>query len=138
MRCTLKRHGCDGQIRVNRREGGLRFTMPLGQSRNLDSIAAMTKLCTEANARCKLARIARVEDEEPVRFEAQVDLSGLPWHEEPDRPTLALWQGMIRMTALSLELALRRLGLELPLLAKAQHPELFQWILKSTTPARGI
>jgi hypothetical protein len=138
LRCTLKRRGCDGQVRVFRDEGRLRFTMPLAQGRGLvfKTYAAMSKLALEANARCKLARIARMKEKAAVRFEAQVDLSGLPWLD--DRPTIALWKGMISRTALSLELALRRLGLELPLLAQAGHPELFHWILKRTTPARGI
>jgi hypothetical protein len=39
---------------------------------------------------------------------------------------------------LALELALRRLGLELPLLADTDGPDLAHWILKRTTPARGI
>lgn len=140
LRCTVKRRGRDGQIRVYREEGSLRFTMPLAQGKGLEleTMGAMTRLAIEANARCKLARIARVKEEGDLCFEAQVDLSGLPWMEEADRPTLTLWQGMIRMTVLSLELALRRLGLELPLLADANHPELLHWILKRTTPARGI
>ncbi len=131
LRMTLKRRGLDGQVRVSRREGRLRFTMPLWQGRRLDPVAdaAMTRLAAEANARCKLARIARLQEKEQVRFEAQVDLSGLPWLEEPDGPTLTLWQGMIRMTALSLDLALRRLGLELPLLAGGHHAVLAHWIM---------
>ncbi len=59
LRLALKRRGCDGQIRVERAAGRLRFTMLLGEWRELDEPveAAMFSLADEANARSRLVRI---------------------------------------------------------------------------------
>ena len=130
LHLALKRQGCDGQVRITRREGRLRFAMPLGRFSRLDSRAnaAMAKLAAEANAGCRLARIARLKESRGDRYEAQVDLTGLPFGDTPDSATLSMWAGTVRMAVLSLDLALRRLGHELPLLAEARESELARWI----------
>jgi hypothetical protein len=130
LHLTLKRQGCDGQVRITRRENHLRFTMPFGRFSRLEpqAKAAMAKLAAEANAGCRLARIARLVESRDDRYEAQVDLTGLPWGDTPDSATLSMWAGTVRMAVLSLDLALRRLGHELPLLAEARESELARWI----------
>jgi hypothetical protein len=138
LRLTLKRRGCDGQILVERREEGrLRICMPLGRWKILSrtSEAAALLLAGEANARGRLVRVAWMTEGALTRCEAQVDLSGLPWSEFPDRPTMAMWKGTIRMSMLALKLTLLRLGLELPLLCDEKHAAVKDWIFKTPRTA---
>jgi hypothetical protein len=134
LRVTLKRRGLDGQIRVERSDQGrLRIRLPLGSWKNLSasSETAALQLAGEANGRGRLARVAWITEGDMTRCEAQTDLSGLPWCDHPDRPTLAMWQGTIRMAMLALKLTLLRLGLELPLLCEAEHASVKEWMLES-------
>jgi hypothetical protein len=127
LRMALKRRGCDGQIRVERATGRLRFTMLLGEWRDLDAETeqAMLALADEANTRSRLVRIAWLEnDENARRCEAQVDLSGLPFDEPLDDAAGTMWKEMVRATVDGLELALRRLGLELNGLAEPANRDL--------------
>lgn len=125
LRLAVKRRGCDGQIRVNRQPGRLRFTMPLGQWEQLEPAAeaAVLALAEEANARSRLVRIAWIEDEAARRCEAQVDLAGLPIRDPASGLQEALWKEMVRAALDGLELALRRLGLELNALAEKKNED---------------
>ena len=112
---------------MERATGGLRITMLLGEWRELDTAAesAMLALADEANTRSRLVRIAWVEDEKQGRrCEAQVDLSGLPFEEPLHDAAGTMWKEMVRATVDGLELALRRLGLELNGLAEPKNGEL--------------
>ncbi len=115
-------------MRVQRRTGRLRFVMPLGRWKNLDDAArdALLALGHAANAHCRLTRIAWVEEDGATRCEAQVDLTGLPAPEGEasfSRASEAMWKAMVQMTVSGLELALRRLGLEMPALADPKNRE---------------
>jgi hypothetical protein len=126
LRLTLKRRGCDGQVRIERGEGRLRFLLPLGHWADLDPVAdkAMHSLASAANARSRLVRIAWLADASGRRCEAQVDLSGLPEALATKRCRQELWRDMLRLAVEGLELALRQLGLELPLLGDPRYREL--------------
>ena len=119
VRFTLKRRGCDGQVRIERSEGRLRFLLGLGRWKNLGETPAkaMKNLASRLNARSRLVRIAWLEDGETTRCEAQVDLSGLPVDGDAGPQLESVWREMTRLAVGGLELALRQLGLELPLLA---------------------
>jgi hypothetical protein len=124
LRFTHKRRGCDGQVKVIRGSGQLRLTLPLGRWQKLDPEAenAMLRLASLANSRCRLVRIAWDADNEERRCEAQIDLSELPEPTEPGRERM--WRSMLTMSVAGMELALRQLGLELPLLAEPGNREL--------------
>lgn len=127
LRLALKRRGCDGQIRVEGDEGRLRFTMKLGEWRDLDETVerAMLELADEVNSHSRLVRIAwRTGENDSRQCEAQVDLSGLPNNEPLDGPAETMWTEMVRAAIDGLELALRRLGLELNGLAEPANREL--------------
>ncbi|MFV1965909.1 MAG: hypothetical protein ACC628_10830 [Pirellulaceae bacterium] len=130
LRLAIKRRGCDGQVRIIRGQGRLRFAMPFGSWRRLDEAteSAMVRLAAQANSRSRLARIAWRDEEDRQHVEAQVDLTGLPVAENPSSAAATMWKETICMTLSALELLLRRLGLELPLLADAKYPELIDWM----------
>jgi hypothetical protein len=133
LRLALKRRGCDGQIRVERQPGRMRFSMLLGEWSKLAEAPerAMLALADEANSRTRLVRIAWIEAEENGRrCEAQVDLSGLPYAEPLDDAAGTAWKETVRMTVDGLELALRRLGLELNALADEKNRELVEAFAK--------
>jgi hypothetical protein len=123
VRFTLKRRGCDGQVRIERAEGRLRYLLGLGRWKKLGETPAkvMKLLASRLNARSRLVRIAWFEDGEATRCEAQVDLSGLPVDLNADQHVESVWREMSRLAVGGLELALRQLGLELPLLADPGH-----------------
>lgn len=126
LRLTLKRPGCDGQARLQRREGCLRFVLPLGEWSTLDPICeqAMRVLAGAVNAQTRLVRIAWIDTGPTRRCEAQVDLSGLPLP-APDRPWCeAFWSQSLALAVRGLEIALRQLGLELIVLADTRYREL--------------
>jgi hypothetical protein len=126
LRLSLRCRGCDGQVRIVRAAGRLRLTLDLGTWERLDPIAerAMLRLAAEANDRGRLARIAWHIEGDKRRCEAQVDLSGLPMANNANRAIDALWADMLRLAVGGLELAMRRLALELEVLADLRHAEL--------------
>ncbi|MBM4070395.1 MAG: hypothetical protein FJ271_15780 [Planctomycetes bacterium] len=123
VRLTIKRRGCDGQVRVERRPGRLRLTLPLGRWESLEPevFQIMHRLTCFTNDRCRLARLAWMRDEKSQSCEAQVDLTGLPGVESLEPCMQQLWRDMLRLGVASLELVLRQLGVELPLLAEPRH-----------------
>ena len=127
LRLTLKRPGCDGAVRIERGEGRLRFLLPLGNWPRLSpaSEQAMRALAEFVNAHVRLARLAVSCDSDARRFEAQVEWTGLPFVE--DAAHERLWREAAPLSVKALELALRQLGLELPLLA--DHPEVAEVML---------
>ena len=123
LRLVLRRPGCDGQIRIERGEGRLRFILPLGDWTELQPACerAMRAVCDAINAQTRLVRIAWFATDRNRRCEARVDLSGLPLP-APDRPWCeTLWTHSIGLAVRALELALRQLGLELPVLADVRY-----------------
>ena len=122
VRFSLKARGSDGQVRVVRHHSRLRMTLALGQWSELApaSEQAMLRLAREANAGARLARIAWLADGAARLCEAQVDLSGLPVGDAGSAAHAGMWREMTRLGAAGLELALRRLGWELDLLADAE------------------
>jgi hypothetical protein len=128
LRLTRKRLGCDGQIRLERGDGRLRLCMPLGRWADLvDAVEhAMRSLADEANATSRLVRIAWQREENDRRCEAQVDLTALPVPRAGEPCRQRFWRDMLRMSMAGLELALRRLGLELLLLAEPQNRALVE------------
>lgn len=119
VRFTLKRRGCDGQVRIERADGRLRFGLPLGRWKQLsdESVRAMKFQAGRLNAHSRLVRIAWITESEATRCEAQVDLSGVPVEREASPHLETVWREMTRLAVAGLELALRQLGLELPVLA---------------------
>jgi len=131
VRFTHKRRGCDGQVKLTRGPGLLRLTLQLGRWQNLDPDVekVMLQLATLANARSRLVRIAWIAEEDTRRCEAQVDLTELPEATEPGRERM--WRAMLTMAVAGTELALRQLGLELPLLAEPGNRELVDLLLNT-------
>lgn len=123
---TLKRTGCDGEVRIACGADRLRFVMPLGHWAALEPTAemAMRRLARDVNARGRLVRIAVRSEGEGRRFEAQTDLTGLPFGSDADSHRERMWRETVRLAAKGLELALRQLGLELPLLADPRNKDL--------------
>lgn len=123
LRLTVKRRGCDGQVRIERCPGRLRLSLPLGRWEDLDPKAfeVMHRLTRFANDRCRLARLAWMSDDKAQSCEAQVDLTGLPGVESLEPCMQQLWRDMLRHGVAALELVLRQLGVELPLLAEPRH-----------------
>ena len=119
LRLVVKRRACDGQIRVERRTGRLRFVLPLGTWNELsaESSAAMCELADEANSRTRLARVAWIEERPRCRCEGQVDLTGLPipWADAPER--VEFWRSLVGLAVDGLDVLQQRLGLELDVLA---------------------
>lgn len=115
LRLTLKARGCDGQVRVRREAQRLRLTLRLGSWSDLTTEAetAMLGLARQANDRGRLARIAWMIDGQARHCDAQVDLTGLP----ADGLAARIWPDMLCLSVRGLELALRRLGMELDALA---------------------
>jgi cell division inhibitor SulA len=129
LRFTLKRRGCDGQVRVERSPGRLRFVLALGRWEELSEASrrAIARLASLFNARSRLVRVAWITEDDSRRCEAQVDLTGLPAPIDGDafaQPAQSLWREMVRLAVGGMELALRQLGLELPLLADPAHADL--------------
>lgn len=126
LRLVLRRSGCDGQVRIERGQGRLRFVLPLGSWSDLEpaSLRAMRELASAVNAQIRLARIAWFASDHGGRCEAQVDLSGLPLP-APEQPWYeSLWVHSVGLAVRALEIALRQLGLELPVLADARYLDL--------------
>jgi hypothetical protein len=126
LRLTLKRPGCDGQVRIERGEGRLRFLLPLGHWPGLDPLRAkaMRTLAGLVNANVRLARVAWLTGGAACRCEAQVDLSGLPLPGPDSHVREVLWARSVGVAVRALELVLRQLGLELPVLADDRHGDL--------------
>jgi hypothetical protein len=125
LRTSLKRRGCDLQVKAAVGRGRLRFSMHLGRFAKLSpaATAAMLSLVQQANDHTRLARLIWKLEDQALRVGAQVDLTGLP--AELGRPACAaLWDSTIAMTMASLELVLRRLGLELQILADPAQQQL--------------
>jgi hypothetical protein len=131
IRLTLKRVGCDGEVRGRCTDGRLRFVLPLGSWTDLDATAeqAMRRLAGWVNAHSRLVRVAVIAEGNTRRFEAQADLTGLPTGGDAGTMRERLWGEMVRLAAKGLELALRQLGLELPLLADPRHRDLAELLL---------
>ncbi len=123
LRLVVKRHACDGQIRVERRTGRLRFVLPFGHWTNISDAAraAVIDLADEANSRTALARVAWIEEPDLCRCEGQVDLTGLPLPTEETPERLEFWRLMTGLAVDGLEILLRRLGLELDVLAEERQ-----------------
>ena len=147
VRLVVKRSGWDGEVRIQwQGEGRLRASMSLGRWPRLapDRRQAMIRLASEANARCRLCRIAipapskqesggpleqrRLENAEAeFTLEAQVDLTGLPAG-SPDQPVLSsFWREMVLSVVDGFALNLNRLALELD--ALSQNESLAQIVL---------
>jgi hypothetical protein len=125
LRLVVKRRACDGQIKVERRTGRLRFVLPLGSWAELsaESLAAMWELADEANSRTRLARVAWFDEARKTRCEGQVDLTGLPVPQADHSERAEFWRSMMGLAVDGLEVLLRRLGLELDVLAdERQQP----------------
>jgi hypothetical protein len=123
---TLRRPGCEGQLRIERGAGRLRLVLPLGHWPQLEPCGerAIYALAARVNAGIRMARIVWICSGSERRCEAQVDLSGLPvpapacpWRE-------GLWRRWLPRAAGALELALRQLGLELAVLANPSYRSL--------------
>ena len=128
LRLTLKRRGADGQVRLERTEKSVRFTMPLGRWKKLepDGRRAMIALASQANAGTRLARVVWLEDTDGCRCEVACDLTGLPCEGSICESFFGI---MVRMAVTGLELSLRRLALELGALARPQGRELVKQLL---------
>jgi hypothetical protein len=129
LRFSLKRKGTTGDVRVMRERGRLRFLMPLGRFEKLDEACehSMRRLAMLANNRTRLVRIAWRQNDGRHEVEAQVDLTGLPIPKSNRRVEL-FWREMIVRSATGLELVLRQLGLELPMLADPANRELIEFV----------
>jgi hypothetical protein len=132
LRLTLKARGCDGQVLGRCDHGRLRFSMRLGAWSSLDAECekAMLYLARQANDCGRLARIAGAVDQDARRCEAQVDLTGLP----TDGPAKLIWPDMLCMSIHALELALRRLGMELDVLADPANRDIATQLIKQKQP----
>lgn len=134
LRLTVKRRGCDGQIRIERQEGRLRLALTLGRWSKLEpsAEAAILRLAGEANTRSRLVRIAWLEKEGFHYCQAQVDLTGLPVGSELNSPLAGpralMWKGMVQAAVDALKLALKRLGLELPALGDPKNKTLAEMV----------
>ncbi len=128
LRLTLKRRGCDGQARIERNPGRLRFVLPLGRWENLDPEAGsvMQRLTGLANDRSRLARLAWLNRDNVQSCEAQIDLTGMPGAHSLEPCRQQLWRDMLRLGLAALELMLRQLGIELPVLAEPKNRALIQ------------
>lgn len=122
LRFALGSRGSDGQVRVLRQHGRLRMSLALGAWNGVDPAAesAMLRLASEANARGRLARIVWHAEGDARCCEARVDLSGLPLGSGDSTAHGTLWREMTRLAVAGLELALRRLGLELDVLSDVE------------------
>lgn len=131
LRLTLKRPGCDGQVRIDRDSGRLRFTLPLGRWTELEPMAerAIRLVAADVNRMIRLVRVAWVAEPKGSRCEAQVDLSGMPTGTGSNACRDAVWREMVRLAVNGLELALRQLGLELPVLADPKNFDLAELLL---------
>jgi hypothetical protein len=136
LRLTLKARGCDGQVHVCRNDRQLRMTMRLGTWNRLDALneTAMVHLARQANDRGRLARIAWIVDGIARRCEAQIDLTGLP----TDGPAQRIWPDMLCMSMLGLTLALRRLGMELEVLADPSNCDIAAQLIESKLESVGV
>lgn len=129
LRLTLKRPGCDGGVRIERSEDRVCMSLALGSWPQLApaSEKAMRLVAEFVNAHTRLARIALFREGEARRFEAQVDLTGMPVCD--DAAHERLWQLMMPLGVKALDLSLRQLGLELSLLA--DNPDVAHVVLAS-------
>jgi hypothetical protein len=123
LRLTLHAAGRDGQVRIYRGPGQLRFVMPLGSWSQVQaaSEAAMLRQAQRATTCTRLLRVAWRSGGGRQRCEAQVDLSGLPVEGPSDRAHNGVVRGMVRMALAALEIALRQLPRELDILADPRN-----------------
>jgi hypothetical protein len=130
LRLTLKSRGCDGQVLVERRPGRLRFSMRLGLWEQLDpaSELAILALAQQCNDACRFVRIGWVPREESRLLEAQVDLTGLPM----TRAWSQMAETWVCAASDALQLALRRLGLEIEVLADPANHALAKEVVRRT------
>src|SRR5262249_46800134 len=124
---------------IERAADRLRLTLPLGTWSALAPAAqtAMRALAGEANACSRLVRIAWQAEGNACRCTAQVDLTGLPVPGASDPARRRLWRDMLRLGMAGLDLALRRLALELGVLAETQNGalvELFHEVNRGPEP----
>lgn len=119
IRMMLKVRGRDGQVQLQRTAERLRFTMKIGTWSNLapESEQGMLRLARQANANGRLARVAWIIDGNKRRCEGQVDLTGLPTAGSAER----IWPDTMCMSMHGLELLLRRLSIELEVLANSAN-----------------
>lgn len=134
VRLTLKCRGNDGQVQIRRDRSRLRLIMRLGQWNDLSSPArqAMIRLAGEANSRGRLVRLAWIDSDNQSRCEAQVDLSGIPAGEGRN----AFWSDVLSASVRGLQLTLRRLGLELGVLADPKNQQVVDRLLAKQKPRR--
>lgn len=125
FRFSLKRPGgVTGQVRAECGAGKFRLAMPLGSWSRLQDPAkhAMLSLARQANDRCRMARIEWREAENGrAECEAVVDLRGIPYDASDDGESLALWRPALARGIDALALTLRRLGVELNVLADERN-----------------
>jgi hypothetical protein len=123
LRTVLKRKGCDGQVRIERRRGRLRFEMRLGAWRDVRerTRTAMRSLVEQVNSHTRLVRVVWTTVDDTVHVTAQVDLTGLPVLEGDSGVGPALWLVVLRAALDGLQLVLCRLGVELEVLADLRN-----------------
>ncbi len=130
LRLTLNRQRRDGAVRLQRSADRVRLALVLCPPVELEGAAsrAVRDLAEEFNNRTSLVRIAARRDEDhKMSYEAQVDLTGLPFPSAtPSRLVNQLWKEMLAAAVSGLDLALWQLALELPLLANPAHGELVE------------
>ena len=118
LRLTLHREACEGQVKIECRPNRLRMVMPLGRWPQLTpaAAAAITPAGCRPNDRTRLVRIVCQPCAAGLQVEALVDLTGLP-ASRLNRAAEAMWKEMVHLALDGLDLVLRRLGLELQVLA---------------------
>jgi hypothetical protein len=118
LRLSIPSRGSNGRVRFNQRRGLFRLTLVLGEWEALDPVAesAMLSLAQVANDQCHLVRIGWDVVESQRRCEVQADLTGLPVQPKYG----VFWRENLRLALAGIELAQRRLGLELDVLS---HPD---------------
>lgn len=123
LRTVLKRKGCDGQVRIERRRGRLRFEMRLGAWCDVRerARAAMWSLVEQVNSHTRLVRVVWTAVDDAVHVAAQVDLTGLPTPEGDSGVGSALWPMVLHAALDGLQLVLCRLGVELEVLADPRN-----------------
>lgn len=135
LRSVLKRKGCDGQVRIERRRGRLRCTMRIGSWSGLTDrqSEAMRRLVREVNHRTRMVRVAWLAEEETQRCEGQIDLTGFPFADESEREGGEGWPALLQGALDGLQLALCRLGVELDVLADPRNRDVVEAYLALRT-----
>jgi hypothetical protein len=130
LRLAIHYRGFDGQMRIECGPRRLRTEMTLGSWTNLPPLveAAMLRLAAEANARTRLVRIVWREEGVQRCCRAQVDLTGAPWVGEDHPRFEAIARHGLQMALAAIELAARRLGRELTVLADPDNRDLAEML----------